>query len=131
MLIDNAWKYFFNKPLAGQAVGALNSPSIDHGVLTPGDLAVGHPVYLDIKVEDDIVSAGAATVAFKLQHSDDDSAWSDTDISYGAVGKADLVAGWSKRIALPTGLKRYTRLVATVGTAALTGGQISAFLSES
>jgi len=126
-MIDNKLKYFFNKDLAGQAIGNLASEVIDHGDLNGADLSQGNPMFLHIQIEGDVESAGAATVAMKLQHSDDGVTFSDTPVSYDAIAKAELVAGWERMVSMPSGLKRYTRLLLTVATAALTAGQISAF----
>lgn len=88
-------------------------------------------MWLNIFVTEAVTSDGAATVAFKLQDSADGSSWADTALSVAAIGKASLTAGTKVlQVPLPAGLRQYLKVVYTVGTAALTAGKFSAFLSN-
>lgn len=92
---------------------------------------LANELFLVVTVNEAVASNGAATVAFDLQTSDAEAFGSgvDTLIATGAIGKATLVAGYTViRTRLPTGLKRYVRMVYTIGTAALTAGKFSAAL---
>jgi len=78
----------------------------------------------------DLTKAGA-TVAFSLQ-TDNDSAFGSatTLISTAALAYAGLDEGVKVlQTKIPMGVERYLRVVYTVGTAALTGGKFSAYLT--
>lgn len=94
----------------------------------------GQQVYCCIEVTTAVTSAGAATVQFQL--ASDAAAAIATDGSATilgeteAIGKATLVAGYKRVIAIPPGVnERYLGILAVVGTAALTAGAINAFLT--
>lgn len=79
-------------------------------------------------------AAGAATVQFQVQVSDDSTfgtgvtTVNETD----AIGKATLAAGYQRFIRLQPGtVGRYLRLYYNVGTGPLTAGQFSASIVES
>lgn len=91
--------------------------------------ARGQELYLVIGVDTAVQSAGSATVDFSLQTSADNSSYS-TLFSTGDIAKAALVAGANvAKVKLPLGVKRYLKVVYTVGTAALTAGKFDAFLT--
>lgn len=100
------------------------------------DIGNGQPVYLVIQVTTAVTSAGAATISFELV-SDAQAAiavdGSATEhITTEAIGKATLVAGYTRVIALPLedpAYEQYLGLISNVGTAALTAGAINAFLT--
>ena len=90
----------------------------------------GYGSDLNILVTETFNSAGTATVAIKLQESANDSDWSDTPISIGAVAFGTLTAGTLISVKLPRGLKRYLKLVYTIGGATTTYGKITSWLGH-
>lgn len=114
--------------LAGQSVTATAASTdvLDLGPLTHGntrrDIGAGEPLYLVIAVLVAAAAAGAATVNFQLQTSDDNATWV-TLFDSGSVALADMTAG--KRpvaVAVPRGVRRYLRVNYSVGTGPLTAG---------
>lgn len=114
--------------LAGQAVtaSAASTDVLDLGPLTHGntrrDIGAGEPLYLVVAVLAAATAAGAATVNFQLQTSDDNATWV-TLFDSGATALADLAAG--KRpvaVSVPRGVRRYLRVNYSVGTGPLTAG---------
>jgi hypothetical protein len=96
-----------------------------------GGRDIGHGRDLDLVVlcTETVASGGASTVQFHLEDSADNSAFAKV-VGTPAIGKASLVAGTEVlRVALPSGLRRYTRLYYTVTTADLTAGKFTAFLA--
>lgn len=96
----------------------------------------GESLYLLILIEASVTSAGAATVKFTL--ASDAQAAIATDGSAtvhwesAAIGKATLVDGYQvAAVQLPLGTyERYLGILATVGTAALTAGKVTAYLTD-
>lgn len=92
----------------------------------------GKPYYLHIKVNTTVTSDGSATVTFAFQTDSAENFGSAVTLwTSAAIGKATLVAGYEV-VRLPINglpLKQYTRVLYTVGTAALTAGKFDAFLS--
>lgn len=114
--------------LAGQAVtaSAASTDVLDLGPLTHGntrrDIGAGEPLYLVVAVLAAATAAGAATVNFQLQTSDDNATWV-TLYDSGAKALADLTAGKQPvAVVLPRGVRRYLRLNYSVGTGPLTAG---------
>ena len=104
-------------PAISQAVGALNSASVDH--------ALASAVSFLISVGTVGVSA---TIDMKTQYSDDNSAWTD----YPAADEAgnddaitQIVAAGNALLHVPNPRGRYTRVVSTVGVAASVVGVTS------
>ena len=96
----------------------------------PGDAR--EQLTLVVSISADIAaSGGAAGIAFALQEASDDSTFAATvpPIGRAEIAKASLTAGTEVlRIKLPYNLKRYLKLVYTVGTNNITSGTIDAFL---
>jgi hypothetical protein len=93
------------------------------------NIGVGEPLWLVIDVTTTVTSGGAATIAFKLQDSPDDSSYSDTAVVTAAIGKATLVAGYRVlKVALPANINKYARIDYLVGTSALTAGKFRAYI---
>ncbi len=101
------------------------------------DMGAGQPLYLVVVVDTAVTSAGAATVTFNLV-SDASAAIATngtqtTHASSGAIGKDDLTAGTiAFQVALPiegNAYERYLGVQYVIGTAALTAGAFSAFLT--
>ena len=111
-------------------VTAASANSIDLGAA--GDALGGQELYCDIRVATTCTAAGAATVAFDLQHDSVSNFASATSlISVPAVAKATLVAGyWVLRAKIPTGCKRYLRVNFTVATGPLTAGNFDVIFSH-
>lgn len=103
---------------------AASADVIDFGQATPNTGMDDHSK-MAITVDESATAAGAATVAFAIQDSADNSSWADVAIS-APIGKATLVAGFQHIIPMPTKLRRYCRVFYTVGTGPLTGGKFSA-----
>ncbi len=108
----------------------ISTNVIDLGVAGDAD----EELFLVVQIDAAVTSDGSATVAFKLVTSDVatlDGAGAVTLWETAAIAKATLVAGYQvAKVRVPRGLKRYVGLFATIGTAALTGGTFSAFLTK-
>jgi hypothetical protein len=133
MILDKRTEFCDNVALNTGAPGNyVLGDSIDTGAagLNQGS---GSDVYLVITVDQVATSGGAATAAFNLV-TDDNSALSSPTIllSSQAFPLAQLVAGRVLyAVQLPNSLnyERYLGVSQTTGTAAFTGGRISAFLT--
>jgi hypothetical protein len=100
------------------------------------DVGQGRQLWLGIGVDTSVTSGGAATVDFELVS--DAQAAIATDgtatvhATTGAIGKATLVAGYMRFLAIPSespAYERYLGVIANVGTAALTAGKVNLFLT--
>ncbi len=128
-MLDNSTKLAWN-----QAVTALgDNPSAnnyDSGSAAAADIGMTEELWLNCQVGGTTVtSAGAATVQPVLQTSLDGTTWTDA-MAGPVVALASLVANamlW--QALLPVGLNRYLRVDWRVGTAALTAGTFTAFVS--
>lgn len=135
MILDERLELSDAGTLATSTGTALHGDVIDFGGDQIGD---GEPMYLVIQVTTAVTSAGAATVKFEL--ASDAAAAIATDGSATvhaateAIGKASLVAGYTRVIPLPpaagNSYERYVGVLTTVGTAALTAGAVNAFLTK-
>lgn len=75
---------------------------------------------------------GSATVTFSVQTCATVDGSYETIYTTGAIGKATLVAGYKPiDAALPTGLKRFVKVVYTVATGPLTAGAFTAGITPS
>ena len=111
--------------------GAANSTNVIDQ-LAAGD-AIANTPYLRVKVNTAFTSDGAGTLAVSLLTSDAEDFGSGvtTVPLVDTTAKTALTAGavlYQGR--LPFGMKRYSKLVYTVGTAAMTAGKVDAFLTE-
>lgn len=92
-------------------------------------------LYLVILISTTVTSAGSATVQFHLASDAQAALAVDGSATYhwssSAIAKATLVAGYTVcAIHLPKGTyERYVGILTTIGTAALTAGAASAFLT--
>jgi hypothetical protein len=97
------------------AVGAVNSASVDHADAP----SVSFFISLGEK-------GAAGTLDAKVQHSPDDSTWTDDD---GASGNdtaiVQLTANGTAQLNVPNPQARYSRVVLTVGTNAVDCGVTS------
>lgn len=112
-------------------VTAASTNVIDQGAA--GDALGGYgPLYLVVRSVAAATAAGAATVTVELQ-TDSDPAFGTavTLFSTGALAKTVFTANtWVVRVALPIGMKRYSRLNYTIATGPLTAGTFDAFLTD-
>lgn len=134
MIIDSRGEFADAETLATATGRALVGDVVDLGAASR-DVGEGETLYLVVQVDTAVTSAGSATVDFELVS--DDAAAIATDgsatvhASTGAIGKADLTAGYQRAIALPQGTyERYLGVISNVGTAALTAGKVNAFLTK-
>ena len=102
------------------------------------DIGASENIWLVILVTTAVTSGGAATVAFSLASDSTASVATDGSASVhwtgSAIGKATLVAGYEvAKVMIPlegeTAYERYLGILANVGTAALTAGAVTAFLT--
>lgn len=118
---------------AAQAVtstGDTASTNIyDSGGAASSDIGLQQETWLNVVCSTTATSGGAATVQAVLQDSADASSWADALVG-AAFPVASVVAGAVLlQTVPPVGLRRYTRVVYRVGTAALTAGKFEAFYS--
>ncbi|HZP98284.1 MAG TPA: hypothetical protein VFB13_02020 [Reyranella sp.] len=130
MLLDNQ-----NQFSAAQAVTSTGSTAstnvIDLGVARDIGGAVTDQLMLLCEVVTPFTSGGSATLQVQFQTSPDNSAWS-TLAQSDAIPVASLVQGYKFLPGeLPGGTSRYLRLNYVVGTAAMTGGAVTAALVPS
>ena len=138
MLIDKSLEFTSGAALATATGRALVGDVIPLTVARDiGNMPSGMPMYLVVLVTAAVTSAGAATVQFELV-SDAQAAIAvdgsaTVHAASAAIGKADLVAGYSLAIPLPLegpAYETYLGLISNVGTAALTAGSIQAFITS-
>jgi hypothetical protein len=127
-MLDNSTKLSVQQAVT--STGDTASTNVyDAGSAASSDIGHVNGLYLTAFCDTTATSGGAATLQPVLQHSDDNSSFSDA-LSGPVVALSGLVAGqalWKTK--LPLGLKRYTRVAWRVGTAALTAGAFSAMYS--
>ena len=91
-------------------------------------------LWLNVKVVTAFTSGGSATLATALQDSADNSSFAAVTpaaVATAAIPVASLTAGYTIiKMPLPSGLRRYLKLVYTIGTAAMTAGAIDAWISH-
>ena len=110
---------------------------IDLGA-TPQDFGSGEPMYFVVQVTTAVTSAGSATVQFQLASDATTTIATDGNQSIhytsAAIPKADLVAGYELVVPVPLGVgvpyERYLAFQTVTGTAALTAGNVNAFLTK-
>lgn len=89
--------------------------------------------FLKVKVNTLFTSGGAGTLAANLVTSDvaDLSSGTTTFPLFSTTALASLTAGKTLyQGRLPIGMKRYHKVIYTVGTAAMTAGKVDAFLTD-
>lgn len=101
--------------------------TIDLTVASP-DPGTGRPLYLNVVVDTTFTSGGSATLTVALQDSANNSSFASV-YETSAIAVASLTAGKVLiKMALPANLRRYVKLVYTIGTAAMTAGKINAWI---
>jgi hypothetical protein len=135
MILDERNEFADATALSTAATGrALVGDVMDLGS-TSSDIGNGQPLYLVVQVDTAVTSDGSATVSFELvsdaQESIAVNGTATVHFATGAIPKATLVGGYvAAAVALPMGsYERYLGVIANVGTAALTAGNVNAFLT--
>lgn len=129
-MLDQSTKY-----AAAQAVtstGDTASTNVyDAGSAQSSDISLtGENLWINAVVDTTATSGGSATLQAVLQDSADGSTFADV-VAGAAVPVASLTAGTVLlQIQPPVGLRRYTRIAWRVGTAALTAGKFTAYVSN-
>jgi hypothetical protein len=115
---------FFNKyALTG---GSATGDVIDTLAAKVGDV---EPIVLEVWANEAATTSNSATLTITLQHSSDNSSFSDTVINTGELAASALAKGKVLEIPLPTNLKRYLRVnLAVKASTAFTAGKITAAL---
>ena len=114
------------------SVGDTASTNIlDQGSANSAEMGLtGENLWINAFVSTAATSGGSATLQAVLQDSADGSSFADV-VAGPAVAVASLTAGAQLlQIQPPTGLRRYVRIGWRVGTAALTAGAFTAFISN-
>ena len=104
----------------------------DNGSVNSSDISLtGENLWINAVVDTTATSGGAATLQAVLQDSADNSTFADV-LAGSVVALAGLTAGAVvMQVQPPVGLRRYFRIVWRVGTAALTAGKFTAYVSNS
>lgn len=142
MILDERLEFADALTVVGAAGTALIGDVIDLGP-TARDIGNGESLYFGITVDTEIIAGAAGTIKFQLASdaqaaiATDGSATVHVDTGTfvtGAAGSQVLLApgkvlyfGMLPLVGKP--YERYLGLLATVGTAATTGGKINAFLT--
>lgn len=117
----------YTKKMEPRTVGALESDTLDFG--GQSDYGKSDTAnFFQVRLTDTFAGGSGAKLKIELKHSDDNSTFV-TAISTGEIEVADLTAG--KLVIcqpIPTGFKRYSKVVATVSGAAMTDGTFTAWL---
>lgn len=117
------------KSLVTEAVGDVVSDSFELASETQNHF--GTPVPLKVILTEDLTSAGAATIQFKLQTSSDGSAYT-TVIQGLPISKANAKKGTVLYNGyLPKTLSKYLQVAVAIGTAVATAGSFTAFMGIS
>jgi hypothetical protein len=112
-----------------RSTGATSSEVIDFGE-GKSDYGKSYPYnFFNVRITEAFAGEGA-TLKVELQHSDDNSSF--TTAVAGEALAVDKLTGGTLMVCqpLPFKFKRYVKVVATVGTAAMTAGKISAWIGE-
>lgn len=101
----------------------------DVGSANSSDIGLNDELWINVVCSTTATSGGSATVQAVLQDSADNSTFADV-LAGPALAVANVTQGAVLLQACPPlGLRRYTRIVYRVGTAALTAGKFDAFIS--
>lgn len=109
-----------------QAVTA-SAASTDHIDTEVADSKIGdgNPKFVYFIVTSDFASNDS--LAFEIEDSADASTWNDLAVSQ-AVAVADLVAGKTVKLAIPSGARRYLRAYYTIAGSNASAGTVSAYV---
>lgn len=149
MIIDKRLQFSTAGTIATATGRALHGDVVDLGVagagtvgagVSPGDLGVsamteGLAVVFNITTA--VTSAGAATISFEVVTDAQAAIAVDGSATLHAktedIAKTTLVVGYTRKLPLPpqpNTYERYLGVITNVGTAALTGGALSAWISR-
>lgn len=129
-MLDN-----YGKLASAQAVtstGDTASTNIyDNGSANVSDLSLtGENLWINAVVDTTPTSGGSATIQAVLQDSADGSTFADvaagTAVAYASAPAGTVLL----QLQPPAGMRRYFRIVWRVGTAALTAGKFTAYVSN-
>lgn len=127
MLIDSQEQ--FSTAQAVTATGDTASTNV-LDTLAAQDEGIGEEALITALCSTTATSGGSATVQAVLQTSVDNATWTDA-VAGPVVAVASVTAkSILLQTRLPIGLKRYIRVAWRVGTAVLTAGNFSAFLTK-
>ena len=128
-MLDVNTKFSSAQAPTGSTGDIASTNTYDSGSVASSDIGMNDELWLNVLCSTTCTSAGAATVAAVLQDSADNSTFADVLVG-ATFALASLTAGTTvMQVCLPVGLRRYTRVVYRVGTAALTAGKFEAFYS--
>ncbi len=130
-MLDNSLKLATAQTVT--STGDTASTNIyDNGNAQSSDISLtGENLWINAVVDTTATSGGSATVQAVLQDSADGSSWADV-VAGPAVAVASVTAGTTLlQVQPPTGMRRYFRIAWRVGTAALTAGKFTAYVSNS
>lgn len=129
-MIDNSTKLASAQTVT--STGDTASTNVyDNRFANSSDISMtGENLWINAVVDTTATSGGSATVQAVLQDSADNSTFSDV-VSGAALAVANVTAGTVLlQLQPPTGMRRYFRIVWRVGTAALTAGKFTAYVSN-
>lgn len=129
-MLDNSLKLAIAQAVT--STGDTASTNVyDNGSANAADNSLtGENLWINAVVDTTATSAGGATVQVVLQDSADNSTFADV-VAGPAVAVASVTAGTTLlQVQPPTGMRRYFRVVWRVGTAALTAGKFTAYVSN-
>lgn len=130
-MLDNSLKLATAQTVT--STGDTASTNIyDHGNDQSSDISLtGENLWINAVVDTTATSGGSATVQAVLQDSANGSTWADV-VAGPAVAVANVTAGATLlQVQPPVGMRRYFRIAWRVGTAALTAGKFTAYVSNS
>lgn len=123
------------KLAVAQAVTATgdtaSANTYDNGSANSSDISMtGENLWINATVDTTATSGGSATVQAVLQDSADGATFADV-LAGPVVPVANLTAGTVlMQVQPPTGMRRYFRITWRVGTAVLTAGKFTAYVSN-
>ena len=101
----------------------------DTGSANSSDIGLNDELWFNVVTDTTATSGGSATVQAVLQDSADGTTFADV-LAGPVVPVASVVQGTALlQTCPPLGLRRYFRIVYRIGTAALTAGKFTAFVS--
>ncbi len=115
------------------SIGDTASSNVyDSGSANSSDISMtGENLWINAVVDTTATSGGSATLQAVLQDSADNSTFNDVAMG-PVVAVANLTAGATlMQLQPPVGMRRYFRVVWRLGTAALTAGKFTAYVSNS
>lgn len=120
---------YFSQAQAVTATGDTASTNV-LDTLVAQDEGIGEEVLVGVICTTAPTSGGAATIQAVLQTSVDNATYTDALIGPSFAYTAVVAGTMLLQARLPVGLKRYLRVAYRIGTAVLTAGNFSAFLSK-